>query len=121
MVVVMAPGAEESQIEEVTTRLKRMGLAVHRSTGKTNVVLGAIGDIGALDFEDIRRLPGVQDLVRVSVPYKLVSRAFHPESTRIDIGGGTVGDRKIAIMAGPCAVESEEQTALVAESVARSG
>ena len=121
MVVVMAPGAEEEQIVEVSSRLRLMGLTVHRSDGKGRTVLGAVGDLGSLDFEDVRHLPGVQDVVRITVPYKLASRAFQAESTRIVVGASVIGDAKVVVMAGPCAVESEEQTAQVAESVARSG
>lgn len=121
MVVVMAAGAGEAQIHEVITRIELMGLAVHRSTGKGRTVLGCVGDPGAVDFEDLRRLPGVQDVVKITAPYKLVSRVFQPENTLVKAGPATVGDNRIAIMAGPCSVESEEQTQQVAEVVARSG
>jgi 3-deoxy-7-phosphoheptulonate synthase len=121
MVVVMAPGANEAQIEEVSARLRLMGLAVHRSDGKERVILGAVGDLGALDVEDVRHLPGVQEVVRISVPYKLVSRTFQPDSTIVTVGKVEIGGTRVAIMAGPCAVESEEQVNAVAEAVARSG
>jgi 3-deoxy-7-phosphoheptulonate synthase len=121
MVVVMSKGADEAQIEEVASRLRLMGLAVHRSDGRDRIILGAVGDLGALDVEDVRHLPGVQDVVRISVPYKLVSRAFQPDSTIVTVGRATIGGNQVAIMAGPCAVESEEQVDAVAEAVARSG
>ncbi|MGH7726706.1 MAG: 3-deoxy-7-phosphoheptulonate synthase [Candidatus Eiseniibacteriota bacterium] len=121
MVVVMAPGADESQIEEIASRLRLMGLSVHRSDGRGRVVLGAIGDLGALDVEDIRHLPGVQDVVRISVPYKLVSRAFRADSTIIRVRDAEIGGETVTIMAGPCAVESEDQVEEVAASVARTG
>jgi 3-deoxy-7-phosphoheptulonate synthase len=98
-----------------------MGLSVHRSDGKDRIILGAVGDLGALDVDDIRHLPGVQDVVRISVPYKLVSRAFQPESTVVTVGDAKIGGNQVAVMAGPCAVESEEQVEEVAQAVARSG
>jgi 3-deoxy-7-phosphoheptulonate synthase len=121
MVVVMAPGADEVHIAEVCSRLELMGLAVHRSDGAKQTVLGAIGDLGALDFEDVRRLPGVQDVVKISAPYKLASRAFRAERTEVMAGGVPLGGTKIGIMAGPCAVESEEQVETVAGALARAG
>ncbi len=121
MVVVMAPGADESQIEEIASRLRLMGLAVHRADGRGRVVLGAIGDLGALDVEDIRHLPGVQDVVRISVPYKLASRAFKADSTEIRVGGAVIGGTAVTVMAGPCAVEGEAQVEEVAASVAKTG
>jgi len=121
MIVVMAPGAGEDQIKEVTSRLELMGLSVHRSSGEERTVLGAVGDPGGVDFEDIRRLPGVRDVVKITVPFKLVSRVFQPETTVIKVGKAEIGGQRIALMAGPCSVESEEQTFQVAESVARQG
>src|SRR5258706_2040095 len=103
MVVVMSPGADEAQIEEVASRLRLMGLAVHRSDGRERIILGAVGDLGALDVEDVRHLPGVQDVVRISVPYKLVSRTFQADPTIVTVGRATIGGNQVAIMAGPCA------------------
>ena len=121
MIVVMAPGASEDQIQEVTSRLNLMGLSVHRSVGEERTVLGAVGDPGGVDFEDIRRLPGVRDLVKITAPYKLVSRTFQPENTVVRIGKTEIGGTKVAMIAGPCSVEGEEQTNQVAESLARVG
>ncbi|MEP7027697.1 MAG: 3-deoxy-7-phosphoheptulonate synthase [Candidatus Eisenbacteria bacterium] len=121
MVVVMVPGVDESQIEEVSSRLRLMGLTVHRTDARGRVTLGAVGDLGSLDVEDVRHLPGVQDVVRISVPYKLVSRTFQPDSTVVTVGKAAIGGNQVAIMAGPCAVESEEQVDTVAAAVARAG
>lgn len=121
MVVVMAPGASAEQIEEVASRLRLMGLAVHRSDERGRIVLGAVGDLGSLDVEDVRHLPGVQDVVRISVPYKLASRAFKAESTLVRVNDTVIGGERIAIMAGPCAVESEGQVEETAAAVAAAG
>ena len=91
MVVVMAPGVDEAQVEEVATRLRLMGLAVHRTDSRGRITLGAVGDLGALDVDDVRHLPGVQDVVRISVPYKLASRAFRAESTLVRVKDTVIG------------------------------
>ena len=121
MVVVMVPGANEAQIEEVASRLRLMGLAVHRSDERGRIVLGAVGDLGSLDVEDVRHLPGVQDVVRISAPYKLASRAFRAEPTVVTVGRAAVGGEAVVVMAGPCAVESEAQVEEVAAAVAAAG
>jgi 3-deoxy-7-phosphoheptulonate synthase len=121
MVVVMVPGATAEQIEEIASRLRLMGLAVHRSDERGRIVLGAVGDLGSLDVEDVRHLPGVQDVVRISVPYKLASRAFKAESTLVRVKDTIIGGNRIAVMAGPCAVESEDQVEEVAGAVAAAG
>jgi 3-deoxy-7-phosphoheptulonate synthase len=121
MVVVMAPGATEQQIQEVISRIQLMGLTVHRSTGQGRTVLGCVGDPSAIDHGDVRRLPGVMDCVQITAPFKLVSRQFQPETTVVRVGRTTVGERRLAVMAGPCSVESEEQTHLLAELVASAG
>ena len=121
MVVVMVPGVDEAQIEEVASRLRLMGLAVHRSDERGRIVLGAVGDLGSLDVEDVRHLPGVQDVVRISVPYKLASRAFKSEPTVVQVGDAAIGGSRVVVMAGPCAVESEEQVEEVAAAIASAG
>jgi 3-deoxy-7-phosphoheptulonate synthase len=121
MVVVMAPGASEEQIREVTTRIEMLGLAVHRSTGHERTVLGCVGDTGTVDLPDIRSLPGVLDVIEITRPFKLASRVFQAEDTVIQAGPAVIGGKRVAIMAGPCAVESEEQTVQAAEVVARAG
>jgi 3-deoxy-7-phosphoheptulonate synthase len=121
MVVVMTPGVDEAQIREVVSRLEMMGLVVHRSSGESRTILGCIGDPATVEFEDIRSLPGVLDVVRVTQPFKIVSREFQPENTVVEAGPATIGGQRLAMMAGPCSVESEEQTLEAAEVVARAG
>ena len=117
----MVPGVSETQIEEVASRLRLMGLAVHRSDERGRIVLGAVGDLGSLDVDDVRHLPGVQDVVRISAPYKLASRAFRAEPTIVEVGRAAIGGPKVVVMAGPCAVESEAQVEEVAAAVAAAG
>lgn len=121
MVVVMEPGATEEQIHKVMERLSGMGLRVHRSNGITHTVLGAIGDLRGVTLEDIKVLPGVRDVIRISEPYKLASRTFKSENTVIKVGDVEIGGDRVVVMAGPCAVESREQILAVAQVVRAAG
>ncbi len=121
MVIMMEKEANESQIEHVIKFLDERGLSVHKSTGAEHTVLGVIGDVSKVDIRDLQVLPGVADAYRISVPYKLTSREFQHENTIIKIGGVTIGGDEVVVMAGPCSVESEEQTMIIAERVAKAG
>ena len=88
MVVVMQAGSTEEQIQEVINRLVAMGFDVHRSTGATHTVLGAVGVPSDVDPRDIELLEGVREVVRITQPYKLASRAFRPEGTVVEVGKG---------------------------------
>ncbi len=122
MVVVMQEGATEQQIQHVIDRLISMGFDVHRSTGATHTVLGAVGVRTDFDPRDVELLDGVREVVRITQPYKLASRAFRPEGTVVDVGKGVrIGGTEVVVAAGPCAVESAEQIHTIAERVARMG
>ena len=122
MVVVMQQGASDEQIQHVIDRLISMGFDVHRSTGETHTVIGAIGVHPDFDPRDVELLDGVREVVRITQPYKLASRAFRPGGTIVDVGKGVrIGGPEVVVAAGPCAVESEEQIATIAKSVARMG
>ncbi len=122
MVVVMQEGVTEEQIQRVIDRLVSMGFDVHRSTGVKHTVLGAVGAPVDFDPRDLELLEGVREVVRITQPYKLASRAFRPEGSVIEIGKGVrVGGPEVVVAAGPCAVESEEQIHTIAERVARLG
>ena len=124
MVVVMQAGAEEEQIQNVIDRLIQMGFDVHRSTGATYTVLGAVG--GALvDHRTIEMLDGVREVVKISASYKLASRAFKPDGTIVKVGPPgrqlEVGGRDIVMMAGPCTVESAQQIVTIASIMSECG
>lgn len=122
MVVVMEPGASESQIEQVIENLNEQGFDVHRSSGVNQTVLGAIGVHPEFDPRHIKVLDGVADVYRVTEPYKFASRSWKSENTVIDVNGARVGaDDELAIFAGPCSVESEEQIEATAKYVAEQG
>jgi 3-deoxy-7-phosphoheptulonate synthase len=122
MVVVMQAGATDEQIQHVIDRLVSIGFDVHRSTGESHTVLGAVGVHPDFDPRDIELLEGVREVVRITQPYKLASRAFRPEGTIVDLGKGVrVGATEVVVAAGPCAVESEAQINKIADCVARMG
>jgi 3-deoxy-7-phosphoheptulonate synthase len=121
MVVVMKEKATEDNIQKVISRLIEMNFDVHRSTGVNQTVLGAIGDKRGLDSRILELMPGVHKVVRITEPFKLASRTFHPENTVIKIGEVTIGGDHLVMMAGPCSVESQNQVREIAHIVKRSG
>jgi 3-deoxy-7-phosphoheptulonate synthase len=122
MVIVMQEGASDAQIQHVMDRLIAAGFDVHRSTGESHTVLGAVGVHRDFDHRDFEILEGVREVMRITQPFKLASRQFKPEGTIVDLGRGVkIGGPEIIIAAGPCSVESREQIHAVAESVAKSG
>ena len=120
MVVVMHEGAAEAQIEQVVKRLVEMGMDVHKSTGVTRTVLGAVGQ-GRPDAALIELMDGVHEVVRISSPYKLASRTFKSEPTVVTIGDIRIGGDEVVVMAGPCSAESEQQVHATAAAVRRAG
>ena len=122
MVVVMQEGATEEQIQRVINKLMEMGFDIHRSTGVAQSVLGAVGGKPDFDHRDIELLEGVQEIHRISSPYKLASRQFRPEGSVVQLGKGVaVGAERVVMMAGPCSVESAAQVDTIAAFVAEQG
>lgn len=122
MVIVMHEDATEEQIQFVIDRVVASGFDVHRSTGASHTVLGAVGVHRDFDHRDFELLEGVREVIRITQPFKLASRHFKPQGTIIDLGRGvTIGGTEIAVAAGPCSVESSEQILAVAEAVSKAG
>jgi 3-deoxy-7-phosphoheptulonate synthase len=122
MVIIMEHSASEEQVQKVIETLVDVGYDVHRSTGVSHTVLGAVGSPRqVLDPSQLELIPGVREVVRISEPYKLVGRTFKREDTVVDIAGVKVGGLEVIAMAGPCSVESREQVGIVARAVAGSG
>jgi 3-deoxy-7-phosphoheptulonate synthase len=122
MVVVMEEGATEEQIQNVIDKLMKMGFDAHRSTGARQTVIGAVGAKIDFDTRDIELIDGVEEVVRISAPYKLASRHFRPEGSVIQLGKGVaVGGTQVVVMAGPCSIESETQIDSVAALVKKAG
>lgn len=121
MVIVMKDTATEEQIEAVSQRLREHGLDVHKVVGVQRTILGAIGDVTAIDRREFEVMDGVFEVLRVSEPYKLAGRTFHAEDTIIKVKNATFGGEQITVIAGPCAIESEEQLFTIAKAVKEAG
>jgi 3-deoxy-7-phosphoheptulonate synthase len=121
MVVVMSERATDAQVQNVIAKLIEMGFDVHRSTGELRTVLGAVGNTRAIEPATIEVLEGVQEVHRITEPYKLASRTFKPENTVVTIGDVRVGGDEVIVMAGPCSAETEEQVESSAAAVKRAG
>ena len=120
MVVVMEERATEPQIEKVVATLVEQGMDVHRSTGVNRTVIGVVG-AHYVDKALIEVVDGVHEVVCVTEPYKLASRAFKPEGTVITIGDVRIGGDEVIVMAGPCSAENEEQVHAAAAAVKKAG
>jgi 3-deoxy-7-phosphoheptulonate synthase len=122
MIIICEAKATEAQIGALQQKIREAGLDVHRSDGVEYTVLGVVGDRNRLDTGAVSMMPGVRDIVIVSTPFKLTNREFHPEDSIVRVGETSiVGGMEVAVMAGPCAVEGEEQIEASARSVAESG
>ncbi len=121
MVVILEKHATNEQIQNVIKHLENYGFKVHLSEGAEKTIIGAIGVQPNFDIRNISILEGVEDVYRVTTPYKLASRSFKEENTVIKIKDVEIGNQKIVMMAGPCSVENEEQIFRLAEIVARAG
>jgi len=122
MIVIMQVGATAKQISAVIARIKEMGLDAHLSEGQERTVIGVVGDDRlAADRDSLSIMDGVERTMRVSAPYKIASREFHPTDTLVALNGTQVGGKKIALIAGPCSVESREQLMETAFAVKEAG
>ncbi|MBO6149277.1 MAG: 3-deoxy-7-phosphoheptulonate synthase [Lachnospiraceae bacterium] len=121
MVIVMKPGAPEESINEVIAYVEAAGLDTHVSKGTETTIIGLIGDKSKLKYENLQIFDGVDKLVPVTEGYKLANKKFHPEPSTIPVGNTSIGPGHLTIMAGPCAVENEEQMMAVARAVKAAG
>jgi 3-deoxy-7-phosphoheptulonate synthase len=121
MLVVMKPHATQAEVDAVVERIRSLGLTPHPIPGAQRVAIGITGNRGGLDAGQFETMPGVADAIRVSQPFKLVSREVKEESTVIDVGGVPIGGSALAVMAGPCSVESREQILEAARAVKAAG
>jgi 3-deoxy-7-phosphoheptulonate synthase len=120
MVVVMQERASEAEIQSVIAQLVEMGFDVHRSTGTSRTVIGAVGN-GNGDPQLLEVQSGVHEVLRISEPYKLASRTFKPDNTVVVVGDVRIGGDEVVVMAGPCSAESEEQVETTAAACKRAG
>ncbi len=121
MLVVMKPHATEAEIQAVVDRIRTLGFTPHPIPGAQRVAIGVTGNKGSIDTTQFETMPGVADAIRVSQPFKLVSREVKEEDTVIDVGGVPLGGNALAVMAGPCSVESRDQIVETAHAVKAAG
>jgi 3-deoxy-7-phosphoheptulonate synthase len=121
MIVVMKTGSGHDEIGRVTKRIEDFGLTAHISEGVDHTVIGVLGKVFTELRDALELLPGVEQVLLVSKPYKLASREFHPRDTIVEVKGVAIGGNEIVVMAGPCAIESEEQLLATAQAVKAAG
>ncbi len=121
MMIIMKSGTDKANIDRVVTRVRHLGLQAHLSEGKERTIIGAIGDGRPVQKDLFMHLPGVDRVLPISRPYKLASREFCPEDTRIKLDGVHIGGGEIVLIAGPCAVESRSQILETAHAVKEAG
>lgn len=121
MLIVMKAGAAETEIAGVVRLIEQLGFRSHVMPGATRTAVGVTGNQGAVDTARFENLPGVAEAIRVSKPYKLITLDLQPDRTVVHVGDATIGSDELAIIAGPCAIETREQAFAVAEAVAGSG
>jgi 3-deoxy-7-phosphoheptulonate synthase len=121
MVVVMAPEATQADIETIVDLVRTAGGDAFVSRGVSRTIIGLVGDVEQFGVLNLRSRSGVGDVVRISVPYKLVSREHHPNRSVIRVGGVAIGPETVTIIAGPCTVETPEQTLAAARMAQAAG
>jgi 3-deoxy-7-phosphoheptulonate synthase len=117
----MKPSATARDIDAIVNVVEAIGLRAHPMPGATRTAIGITGNQGPIDGRRFENLPGVAEVIRVTKPYKLITLDLRPEKTIVQIDGATIGGSELAIIAGPCAIESRDQAFAVAEEVKRSG
>ena len=121
MVVVMAPGATQADVDAVVDLVRTAGGDAFVSRGVSRTIIGLVGDTAQFGTLNLRSRPGVSDVVRITVPYKLVSREHHPSRSVIEVGGVPIGPGTLTVIAGPCSVETPEQTVMAARMAMAAG
>jgi 3-deoxy-7-phosphoheptulonate synthase len=121
MMIVMKSGYTQAQLDHVVEHIRENGLTPHLSVGVDHTVIGAIGDTHAIPTDVFEVLDGVESVVRITQPYKLASRQFKPEDSIFPLDGFTIGGGQIAVIAGPCSVESRSQLLEIAHAVREAG
>jgi len=121
MIITMQPGASKEQVQDVIAAIEGQGLSTHVIVGVEQTVIGAVGESHAVNKEVFEVIPGVASVVRISQPYKLASRQFHPQDSVFPLDGFSVGGEEIALIAGPCSVESRAQLLEIAQAVREAG
>ena len=121
MIIILKQHADQQAVKDLCNELESRGLSIHESQGAETHILGLVGDTKSIAESWVRANPVVEDVRRVSEPYKKANRKFHPEDTVVDVGGVKIGGGRFAVIAGPCSVESEAQIETVAAAAQAAG
>jgi 3-deoxy-7-phosphoheptulonate synthase len=121
MIIVVRPDATEEQVDHIIKKIKGLGLQAHVSKGTERTIIGAIGDEAILQSVPLEAIPGVEKVLPILKPFKLASREFRKENTIVNVGNAQIGGRRIAVMAGPCAVENKTLLVEIAKEVKNAG
>ncbi len=121
MIVIFKNNTPKEAIEELSCAVESMGVQVNKVVGSDATILGLVGDTSNIDMKKIEADDNVERVMRVSEPYKKANRKFHPDSTVVKVGDTSIGGKEIALIAGPCSVESREQITDVAKAIKASG
>src|SRR5712671_1304937 len=121
MIIVLKPHPTPEVVEHVLERITALGLTPHLSRGVSRTIIGVIGDETKIQVEPLQAIPGVEQVVPILKPFKLASREFHPEDSVVTVKGVRIGGGHLAVIAGPCAIESEPLLFDVAERVRQAG
>lgn len=121
MIVILKPFTPQDRVTHLLQWLKNQGIGTHVSEGEYHTVIGLIGDTSKIDLDLLQSLDIVEAAKRISDPYKLCNRKFHPDDTVIEVGGAKIGGGHYALIAGPCSVETEEQIIGIAKAVKAAG
>ena len=121
MIIVLKPGAPEAECRKLKDMLLREGFQINEIVGVNMTIYGVIGDTSAFDPKRITVNDYVEKVMRVQEPFKRANRMFHPENTIVDVSGVPIGGKKLAVIAGPCSIETDEQMNAVAKSVKEAG
>src|SRR5262245_39174512 len=121
MIIVLKPGSTDSEVEHILQRIEQLGFKAHLSRGVHRTIIGVIGEEERLQAEPLTAIPGVEQVLPILKPFKLASREFHPDNSSVNVSGVQVGRGSLAMIAGPCAVETEELLIEIAEAVRAAG
>jgi len=121
MIIVMAKGHTEEQLQAVIRQIEQLGYSTHLSRGVERTIVGAVGRKDKTPLQALEQMEGVEAVIPILRPYKLASREFKPEPTIVDVEGVKIGGPEIVVIAGPCSVESEEQVVATARAVKAAG
>ena len=121
MIVILKPNTPKNEVDQLIDKITGLGVQVNPVFGQDLIILGLVGDTSKIDPTQIEANHNVEKVMHVAEPFKKANKMFHPKSTIVDVNGTKVGGKKLALMAGPCSVESEAQIVEVAKAVKKSG